>query len=173
MHRHFGAPDHVVSSVYGSSTPSYLLGGFAPEVAEAARAGDPAARGIWEEAGTLLASAASAASAGLEPVFSWSGRLFDAGELLLDPFRHALLALHPDAELVHPLGSSTDGALLIAARERIAGSAAPASFIASYDMNTAPAGGARHSAAMASGAKGTRSASTSARNSSSESPSSR
>jgi len=114
MHEHLGQPDKVVNAVYGSDSPSYLLGRFAPYVAQAAVEGDEVARELWSRAGRSLASAAASASEGVEPVYSWGGRLFEVGALLLDPFAEALAEMRPGSTLVEPVGTSTDGAILLA-----------------------------------------------------------
>lgn len=112
----FGDADSALHAVYGSASPAHELGGFAPDVAGAAHEGDPVARDIWRRAGAHLAEAAHAAGRGLSPEFSWGGRLFDAGDLLLEPFRAELARRVPEARLTAPEGQSADGALLLAQR---------------------------------------------------------
>jgi N-acetylglucosamine kinase-like BadF-type ATPase len=82
------------------------VAGFAREVAEAARAGDAIARGIWARAGRELAASARAAArrAGVDGPFSYAGGLFAAGELLLEPMRAEL------GEIRAPLGDALAGA---------------------------------------------------------------
>lgn len=115
-HRLFGSTDELIARVYGGVSPAHELAAFAPVVASAAREGDEVAVGIWQRAGTLLAETAYAASAGTPSRFSWGGKLFEAGELLLDPFRRELLRREPAATVEPPLGQSADGALLLARR---------------------------------------------------------
>ena len=67
-------------------------------------------------AGVHLATAAHAAARGLPPNFSWGGRLFVAGPLLLESFRAELARRVPDAHLSDPEGQAADGALLLACR---------------------------------------------------------
>jgi N-acetylglucosamine kinase-like BadF-type ATPase len=136
MHEYIGPPARVVDAVYGSETPSYLMGGFAPSVARAAGEGDPVALRIWDDAGRLLARAALAASAALDPVYSWAGRLFDAGELVLAPFQETIRAVHPDAVFAPPAGSSTDGALLLASEHLSSPRSYASAFVAVYEMVT-------------------------------------
>ncbi|WP_308798091.1 N-acetylglucosamine kinase [Agromyces silvae] len=114
--RRFGSTDDLIARVYGGEAPAHELAGFAPVVAEAARSGDQVAAGIWDRAGTLLAETAFAVSSGLPPRYSWGGKLFDAGELLLDPFRKELHRRAPGARVDPPVGQSADGALLLARR---------------------------------------------------------
>lgn len=110
----FGRPLDLVARVYESGSAAGLLASFAPLVAEAARAGDPVARQIWGEAGRQLGHTAAAAASGLEPVFSWGGRIFDAADLLLEPFQSTVRALLPGARFTPPRGTSADGALALA-----------------------------------------------------------
>lgn len=114
MRAAFGDPLALVEQVYLSETPASTMADFAPAVADAARAGDPIAAAIWREAATRLADAVSAAAAEVEPLISWGGRLFDAGEIVLEPFRDAVASRAPHARMVAPSGSSEDGALLLA-----------------------------------------------------------
>ncbi|MFI7634552.1 N-acetylglucosamine kinase [Nonomuraea sp. NPDC049400] len=110
----FGHPLDLVALVYESGSPAHQLASFAPHVADAARAGDPVARGIWTEAGRQLGQTAAAAATGLEPVFSWGGRLFDAADLLMEPFQSTVRDLLPAARFTPPRGTSADGALALA-----------------------------------------------------------
>lgn len=110
----FGHPMDLVALVYESGSAPHQLASFAPSVADAARAGDQVARQIWADAGRELGRTAVSAASGLEPVFSWSGRLFDAADLLLDPFLNTVRNLLPGARFAEPLGTSADGALALA-----------------------------------------------------------
>ncbi|MFG1975350.1 N-acetylglucosamine kinase [Nonomuraea fuscirosea] len=110
----FGHPLDLVALVYESASPAHHLASFAPSVADAAHEGDAVARAIWDEAGRQLAQAAVAAATGIEPVISWGGRLFDAGDLLMEPFLATVRALVPEARPTPPLGTSVDGALALA-----------------------------------------------------------
>lgn len=112
----FGRTDEIAARLYGAEYPAHELAAFAPTVADAAHAGDPTSNVIWEKAGALLAETANAASSGVPPRFSWAGRLFDAGDLLLDPFRAELLRRNPRATASPPAGQAADGALRLAAR---------------------------------------------------------
>ncbi|MGV9375250.1 N-acetylglucosamine kinase [Nonomuraea sp. NPDC003707] len=110
----FGHPLDLVALVYESGSPAHHLASFAPSVADAARAGDPVARGIWTEAGRQLGQTAVAAASGLDPVFSWGGRIFDAADLLMEPFQATVRDLLPQARFTPPVGTSADGALALA-----------------------------------------------------------
>lgn len=118
LRERFGDADGALHAVYGAASPAHELAAFAPAVADAARAGDQVARTIWRRAGVHLAEAARAAARGLPPDFSWGGRLFDAGLLLLEPFRAELIRRVPGARLTEPEGQAADGALLLAQRGR-------------------------------------------------------
>ncbi|GAB3987052.1 hypothetical protein GCM10029978_104190 [Actinoallomurus acanthiterrae] len=110
----FGHPLDLVTLVYESDSAAQLLASFALPVAAAARAGDPVARRIWKEAGRQLGETAAAAASGLEPVFSWGGRIFDAADLLLESFESSVRSLLPDARFTPPRGNSAIGALALA-----------------------------------------------------------
>jgi N-acetylglucosamine kinase-like BadF-type ATPase len=115
LHR-FGGADEALHAVYGSASAAHELAAFTPDVADAAHEGDPVAHAIWQRAGVNLAEAAHAASRGLFADFSWGGRLFHAGSLLLAAFRAALTQRVPTARLSEPTGQAADGALLLAQR---------------------------------------------------------
>lgn len=114
LRRRFGDTDTTLREVYGS--PAHELAAFAPLAAEAAHEGDPVATELWRRAGTHLAESAHAAARDLPAEFSWGGRLFDAGDLLLTPFREELARRRPDAHVSEPAGNAADGALLLARR---------------------------------------------------------
>jgi N-acetylglucosamine kinase-like BadF-type ATPase len=114
MTARFGHPLDLVALVYESGSPAHHLASFAPCVGEAAREGDPVARRIWTEAGRQLGLTAVAAATGLDPVFSWGGRVFDAADLLMEPFQSTVRDLLPGARFTPPRGTSADGALALA-----------------------------------------------------------
>ncbi|MEV6154517.1 BadF/BadG/BcrA/BcrD ATPase family protein [Nonomuraea sp. NPDC052129] len=111
---HFGPPSELVALVYAAGSAAHHFASFAPAVGEAARDGDPVARQIWTEAGRQLGQTALAAASGLDPVFSWGGRLFDAADLLMEPFQSTVRTLLPEARFEPPRGNSADGALALA-----------------------------------------------------------
>jgi N-acetylglucosamine kinase-like BadF-type ATPase len=117
----FGYPPDLVAQVYRSRS-AHRLASFAPAVAQAATAGDRVAERIWHTAAGHLAEAAIAAAQEVEPRFSWGGKLFDVGELLLAPFTAEISRSIPDARFSAPHGTSTDGALALA-QKRSSGSA--------------------------------------------------
>ena len=100
-------PRAIVTAVYDSPDPVAVIAGFARDVADAARDGDEQARAIWDEAGRELARTAAAARdrLGIDGPVSYAGGLFDAGDLLLEPFAAEL-----GGEVRAPLGDPLDGA---------------------------------------------------------------
>ncbi|MDH2442583.1 BadF/BadG/BcrA/BcrD ATPase family protein [Amnibacterium sp. CER49] len=111
----FGDPATLVDRIYGDALAAHVLAGFARPVAAAANAGDAVAREIWADAGRRLGRTAVAAVTG-EPLFSWGGRLFDVGDLLLLPFHQEVRRCVPDARFVPPQGGSARGAQLLAGK---------------------------------------------------------
>ena len=116
---HVGPLDTIPQRIGSASSPAAAVAGFAAQVAEAARAGDPAARDIWTEAaGELARSAAACArrlwASGTPVPISWSGGLFEAEDLLLAPFLGCLTELMSDAVPTPPAGDALDGAASLA-----------------------------------------------------------
>jgi N-acetylglucosamine kinase-like BadF-type ATPase len=93
-------------------------------VCEAAHAGDREARAIFERAAGELVSLIGAVRASLAPPadvtleVSYSGGVFNSGELILEPFRRALEDLPGSHVLTTPRLSPAVGAALYAARCR-------------------------------------------------------
>ncbi|MCZ9883240.1 N-acetylglucosamine kinase [Arthrobacter sp. B2a2-09] len=114
--RHWiGEPEELPRQIYTRSDRAGILATFSKEVAAAAHEGDPASLLIWQLAGIHLANTLSTAlRPGLPPIGTYTGGLFDAGELLLEPFRQEFKRLRPDAELRTPEGGSLDGARILA-----------------------------------------------------------
>lgn len=115
----FGSLHALLQQVYGGPSAAQVLASFALKVATVAEAGDPVARDIWQQAGRQLAHTAAAAAERLPtaPV-SWGGGLFDAGNLLLDPFTAELERLHPGVALWPPQHNAVEGALRMADEDR-------------------------------------------------------
>jgi glucosamine kinase len=111
----FGPLERLPAAIYSEGAPVRRMAAFAPDVAAAARDGDAAAAEIWRDAGRALAAAASAAAQRVfgpgEADVSWTGGLFAAGALVLDPFRDAL---PPRMRPRPPRGGSLEGAALLA-----------------------------------------------------------
>jgi N-acetylglucosamine kinase-like BadF-type ATPase len=111
----YGPPEALPRLVHADPSPADRLASFAPDVAAAARDGDPVAKGIWERAGRHLAETAAAALIdGVPPVASWAGALFSAGALLSRPFHETLRGLRPEVTIVPPRGGPLDGAETLA-----------------------------------------------------------
>jgi N-acetylglucosamine kinase-like BadF-type ATPase len=98
------------------------IAALSPLVARAAQSGDVAARGILDEAARELTAIAGAVHRALnassdEPVaLSWSGGVFNAGDLILDPLRRHLAAQGARYRLAPPLLPPGEGAAVYAAR---------------------------------------------------------
>src|SRR6266542_43800 len=129
----FGPLDEVVERVYGAGNPVGAVAAFAAQVADAARSGDRQAREIWEDAAAEVAATALAAARALGPAppraagradadggqaagrsgeeatLSWTGGLFHAADLLLEPFLARVAAVRPELVARPPLGSALAG----------------------------------------------------------------
>jgi N-acetylglucosamine kinase-like BadF-type ATPase len=116
---HIGPLDTIPSRIASAGSPAAAVAAFAPLVADAARRGDAAARAIWTEAASELATSAAACArrlfpAGIPVPISWAGGLFGAEDLLLGPFLERLSDLIPDAIPTPPAGDALAGAALLA-----------------------------------------------------------
>ncbi|HEX5700933.1 MAG TPA: BadF/BadG/BcrA/BcrD ATPase family protein [Rubrobacter sp.] len=119
----FGEPESLRDLVYSSPNPAGEVAGFAREVAEAARGEDSVAEEIWAIAAREVAQTATAA---LSRVFapdapvsvSWTGNLFEARDLMLQPFQRQVVATWPKATLLAPTGTALSGAELLARLNR-------------------------------------------------------
>jgi glucosamine kinase len=115
----FGKPESLRDLVYSSPNPAGEVARFAREVAEAAREGDSVAEEIWAISAREVAQTATAA---LGRVFvpdapvsvSWTGNLFEARDLMLQPFQQQVAAIWPKASLLAPTGAALSGAELLA-----------------------------------------------------------
>lgn len=91
-------------------------------VARAAMQGDVGARDIFVQAGRQLAEITEAIrrrlhyASGEAVILSYSGGVFQCGELILAPFRDALARFSPDYRIVEPRFSPAVGAAIYAAR---------------------------------------------------------
>jgi N-acetylglucosamine kinase-like BadF-type ATPase len=112
-----GPLDEVVERVYGAPNSVGAVAAFAAQVADAARHGDQQAKEIWEDAAREVADTAlAAANRALGPAptgegatLSWTGGLFDAADLLLEPFLARVAAVRPELVARPPLGSALAG----------------------------------------------------------------
>ena len=122
-HFELGNDLDICAHVYGGTAHTRGdLAQLSHQVAEAARAGDAVAAGIFADAGRELAAICDALRIALgfapeEPVpVSYSGGAFSAGELLLAPLAQALHHASPAFALRAPLHAPHYGAALYAAR---------------------------------------------------------
>jgi len=113
----------LCAHVYGDGGATRdAIARLSPLVAQAAQAGDEIALGIFRQAGSELAAIAEALRRALgyaqdETVaLSYSGGAFNAGDLLLAPFKDALASASRRFELRTPLHEPHYGAALYAAR---------------------------------------------------------
>lgn len=122
----FGALEDLPALVHGAPNPARVVASFADATAQAARAGDPIAEGIWSQAAEDLARSAAAAVERLNALtprspnaspsvpVSWAGGLLSNRDLLLDPLRAELRRLTSAAVLSPPEGDPLHGATLLA-----------------------------------------------------------
>ena len=113
----------ICAQVYTREGPQRdQIAAFSRLVAQAAAEGDDAARKVFTDAGHELAEVVDAIRrqldypAGEAVKLSYSGGVFQSGELILAPFRERLAAFSPDYEIVLPRLSPAIGAAIYAAR---------------------------------------------------------
>ena len=99
--------NHWADLVSAHPIPQARVARFAREVAEAAREGDSVAEEIWAIAAREVAQTATAAlGRGFAPdapvSVSWTGNLFEARDLMLQPFQQQVAAMWPKASLLSP-----------------------------------------------------------------------
>jgi N-acetylglucosamine kinase-like BadF-type ATPase len=115
----FGELTRLPGVLAASADRVAMVASFSRAVATAAREGDADACAIWASAGEALGRSVLAAldRVGRDPggagsaTVSWTGSLFDAGDLLLEPFRRTVLAGRGDVRLHEPCSDSLHGAL--------------------------------------------------------------
>jgi N-acetylglucosamine kinase-like BadF-type ATPase len=113
----------VCAYVYAKSAPQRdRIAALSRLVARAAAQGDEVARRIFADAGRELAAIVEAIRQRLEYQpgetvnLSYSGGVFQGGELILQPFRQQLSLYSPDYRLISPRHGPAIGAALYAAR---------------------------------------------------------
>jgi glucosamine kinase len=116
--RRFGPVEQLPEQIYSDPVPTRAVAAFAADVGRVAEAGDEYARTILADAARELAISACAAAGRLfepgEPlVVSYSGSVFEAGELVAGPFRSEVVARLPGASVAEPAGDPLAGALLL------------------------------------------------------------
>ncbi|MBD0281703.1 MAG: ATPase [Thermoleophilaceae bacterium] len=119
--RRFGPATGLPQRVHGAPVPTREVASFAADVARVSAAGDDVAAAILREAGRELGVSACAAlgrlfAPGDDAAVSYTGRVFQAGPLLLEPFMKQVRIRRPRTEIVPPAGDSLSGAALLAER---------------------------------------------------------
>ena len=109
----------LVPLVYQEGLEQHEIAALCPVVAKVARQGDARAQAILVQAGKELALAAEGvirklALADDRFAIVVFGSVFRAGELILGPFREAVLRVAPRAEIIHPRYEPVVGGLFIA-----------------------------------------------------------
>lgn len=119
-----GSPELVKKRVYEVSNPVSLVAAFTTKVAEAAHEGDTLAREIWSDAAYEVALTVDAALRQLfkrnaSVTISWTGSLFNAKDLMLDPFKQHVTEMWPSARLLAPEGKALRGARILAQADQL------------------------------------------------------
>ena len=116
----WGVPREVPRLVHGADNPARVVAGFARDVFDAAREGDPHAGRICTDAAADLADAVAAAARraglGTSPVVAVTGGLLGAGPVLAGPFDLALAERLPGVARQEPDDDALAGAHLLATR---------------------------------------------------------
>jgi len=110
-------PIELALRIYGGDFGRERVAALAVEVAACARAGDETASAILRSAAAELALGTVTAARALalqRPRVSWTGSVFEAGELVLEPFAAAVRAALPEAQLAPPFLPPLGGALRLA-----------------------------------------------------------
>lgn len=124
----FGALTELPGTLAASEDRVAMIASFSRNVAAAAHSLDAEANRIWAQAGQELARAALAAlhqicesDADVADVarISWNGSLFEAGDLLLAPFREVIRSTLPGARIVGPQSDSLHGALELTRNDKV------------------------------------------------------
>jgi len=117
--RRYGTVEQMAERIYCEPVPTRAVAAFAADVAAEAEAGDEPALEIVRDAARELATSVCAAAARLfepdEPVVvSYTGNVFQAAALILEPFTREVETLRPGASLVPPSDDPLAGAFLLA-----------------------------------------------------------
>jgi len=95
----------IPGKVYSESMPVEEIAKFATAVALEARKGDPVSIEIMNHAGRSLGKLAVSCLSELDPevpLISYVGGVFDAGDIILEPFKDEILSRRPDAVVIPP-----------------------------------------------------------------------
>lgn len=100
-------PDDLSTALYAPGMTGDRIAGFARPVIEAAKGGDIAARGVVADAGRELGEAAAAVIRRLRMererfLIGYTGGVFAAGNLILNPLRATVREIAPQATLTPP-----------------------------------------------------------------------
>lgn len=113
----FGPVEDFAATVAGSESPVSTVASVTPTIAEVARAGDPVALSIWNDAARFIGGAvvASARRSGHEDNLTWAvtGRVVGAADLLDAVLHRTVTDAFPDSERVTPHGTALDGSKLL------------------------------------------------------------
>ncbi|WP_328609319.1 putative N-acetylmannosamine-6-phosphate 2-epimerase [Amycolatopsis sp. NBC_00345] len=119
--RRFGLGPDLAQRIHQTPAPVAVIAAFAPEVFAAAADRDPVAAaivtGAAEDLAHTIAAAVHVLDRGVAVPVACTGRVFEAGELLLDPLRKRLADLSPTARLAPAAGDPLDGAVRLATSE--------------------------------------------------------
>lgn len=110
-------PREIPGKVYSLNMPVEEIAGLAMVVAREAENGDEVAGKIMKSAGRSLAKLALAALSDLKldpPLVSYAGGVFNAGDVILQPFKDAIHEERPDALVVPPRYPPVVGAGILA-----------------------------------------------------------
>ena len=116
----FGPLDQLPLEISRADPPTRAIAGFARDVAEQARAGEPDATEILARAAHELALSGCAAlgrvfAAGEPATLSCTGNVFRAGDALTVPFAAAVQDIRPGTAIAVASGGSLEGAARLAA----------------------------------------------------------
>ncbi|MCC5948040.1 MAG: hypothetical protein JJT89_06250 [Nitriliruptoraceae bacterium] len=112
----FGPLEELSGAILADPARVRRVASFAPDVADAARAGDALASRIWADAATSVAAAILAAMRRLGPgeasrTVSWAGSLLEVEDLMRSPVRQRVTAeVGDDVDWSAPAGTAIDGA---------------------------------------------------------------
>jgi glucosamine kinase len=117
--RRYGTIERMAERIYSDPVPTRAVAGFASDVAAEAEAGDSVSEAILRDAACELAISACAAAGRLfepaeEVLVSYTGNVFKAAALIVEPFIREVEALRPGASVVPPAGDPLAGAFLLA-----------------------------------------------------------
>lgn len=112
----------IVKRVYNAPNSIQDIASIAPLVSKAAEAGDKVAIEILKDSAKELALSAISVIKGLKmeneefPV-AVSGSVFNAGDIILSPFKKNIISAYPLADIIKPYFSPVIGAVLLALQE--------------------------------------------------------